>query len=115
MKSLLIAISLCAPLCASAANDCFTIYDTENAAVYRSVNSPIDLSGPISDAMAAKYPGHYLVWTRNDHGCPEFHAMPKGTHILQGDQLDAAGASLLAKPAQPVLLADSRTGDKRAR
>ena len=108
MKTLLIAISLSVPLCAVAATDCFTVYDAANAAVYRSVNSPIDLAGPISDAMAAKFPGHYLVWTRNDHGCAELRAMPKGTRILQGDQLAGAGAALLAKPADPVLLADSR-------
>lgn len=69
MKSLLIAVAALVPGLATAAIDCFIIYDVKNNVTYQSVRSPIDLSKTISQEMSEKYPGQYLVWSRGDFGC----------------------------------------------
>jgi len=40
---------------------CFTVYDRANWIIYRATVTPIDLSGPISQAMWAKFPTGHLV------------------------------------------------------
>ena len=40
---------------------CFTGTDRANAVVYEGNTSPIDLSKPISEGIADKYPGGHLV------------------------------------------------------
>jgi hypothetical protein len=68
MKRILVPLILLAgwlPLHASAV--CFTVYVGDRI-VYRDTSTPIDLSGPISDTLPAKYPGGRLVINpENDH------------------------------------------------
>jgi hypothetical protein len=41
--------------------ECYTVYDRAHRIVYRDTRTPIDLSGPIGEAMRAWYPGGHLV------------------------------------------------------
>src|SRR4051812_36821328 len=51
---------------------CYSIYDTTDAVVYRSSLTPIDLSQPISQEMARRFPaGHRLLITE-DMPCDVF-------------------------------------------
>ena len=40
---------------------CFTVTDRANAVIYRGESSPIDLSKPISEGIAERFPGGHLV------------------------------------------------------
>ena len=75
-KKTWLALALLAPQLALAAPafDCFTIYNAANVIVYRSTSSPINLSRPISQALAEQYPGAHLIWTRDDQACPALPA-----------------------------------------
>jgi hypothetical protein len=68
MKRILAPLILLAgwlPLHATAV--CFTVYEGDRI-VYRDTVTPIDLSGPISEALPAKYPGgRLLINPENDH------------------------------------------------
>ena len=68
--SFIATAALAAPSLASAY--CFTMYDTQNRLTYRSQTSPIDLSEPISRAMAQRYPGQSLVMSMDATDCGEF-------------------------------------------
>jgi hypothetical protein len=52
-----------------ASASCFTVYDRANRIVYRDVLTPIDLSGPITEAMRAWFPGGHLVISGEARGC----------------------------------------------
>jgi hypothetical protein len=62
--------ALAAPAVCSAY--CFSIYDQQNRLVYQSQNSPIDLSLPISEGMAPRYPGQHLTMSSDASACREF-------------------------------------------
>jgi hypothetical protein len=57
----LVALLLASAIVTPARADCFTVYDRSNFIVYRSSVTPIDLSGPISAALPAKFPGGHLI------------------------------------------------------
>lgn len=44
---------------------CFTMVDARNRPIYQATTTPIDLSGSISDTMARRYPGRFLVISPN--------------------------------------------------
>src|SRR4051812_40848109 len=51
---------------AIASASCYSVYDTTDAVVYRSSLTPIDLSQPISQEMARRFPpGHRLLITED--------------------------------------------------
>lgn len=56
---------------ALAAGNCYTVYDTSNRAVYQSTEPPIDMSRSISEGMARRFPGHYLVMAPDNGACQE--------------------------------------------
>ena len=45
----------------ASATECFSMYDGKNQLIYQSSTAPIDLSRPVSDEMAARFPARYLV------------------------------------------------------
>lgn len=56
---------------------CFTIYDRANWIIYRSTMPPIDLSGSISQAMRAKFPGGQLVIANDMRLCTDIDPVTK--------------------------------------
>lgn len=66
-----LALLLASGSVAAAGGNCYTIYDQSNRAVYQSTEPPIDLSLPISAAMAKRYPGHFLVVATDNLYCQE--------------------------------------------
>lgn len=64
------AAACAAPAVASAY--CFTMYDGQNRLTYQSQTSPVDLSLPISQAMARRYPGQSLVMSMDASNCSEY-------------------------------------------
>ncbi len=93
---------------AHAALNCFTVYGPDNAVVYRSRESPVDLSRPISVAMSEKFPGGHMVWTRDDEACREVDALSALSLAVQGDRLYRSSGSALFTGAQ-----EARAGDLR--
>lgn len=96
------------PNAAQAALNCFTVYGPDNAVVYRSRESPIDLSRPISAAMDEKFPGSHMVWTRDDEPCREVDALSTLSRAIQGDRLYRSSGSALFTAAP-----EARSGDLR--
>jgi hypothetical protein len=41
--------------------DCYSVIDPNGNVVYQAVDSPIDLSRPVSEGLAVSYPGHHLI------------------------------------------------------
>lgn len=48
---------------------CYIVYDAQSRIVYRNTTTPIDLSGPITPALRAKFPGSLLVIMDDMTGC----------------------------------------------
>lgn len=74
MPRLLLALALllgCGSGAYAAGGTCYTIYDPNNRAVYQSTEPPIDMSQSISDGMAKRYPGHFLVVAVDNAYCRE--------------------------------------------
>ena len=62
---------------AAASALCFTIYDRTSWIIYRSTLPPIDLSGSISQAMRAKFPGGQLVISNDMRLCTNIDPVTK--------------------------------------
>jgi hypothetical protein len=75
---LISALVISLPHAANAAG-CFTIYDAENVVTYRSTTAPVDMSRSISDQMAVRFPGQFLVWSKSASSCPELTGNATGT------------------------------------
>jgi len=76
------------PLQASAA--CFTVFDKQHRIIYRDTVPPIDLTGPVSEALNAKFPGGHLVISSENLNC-----IP----VVPGSPVDTRGAAAAAAPA----------------
>jgi len=50
-------------------SSCYTVTNSAEEVVYRSGDAPVDLSKPISNGLASKYPGGHLVIT-DEYFCP---------------------------------------------
>lgn len=60
---------------AQAGATCFTLIGTDNRTVYQSMSPPFDLSRPLSQTLAARYPGHHLVMA-DTSDCPLIDVRP---------------------------------------
>ena len=49
---------------------CYTVYDSKDQQVYHALRVPVDMSRPLREALASKYPGGHLVFTLNNTDCP---------------------------------------------
>jgi hypothetical protein len=103
MKRILVPLVLLAawlPLHASAV--CFTVYEGDRI-VYRDTTTPINLSGPISDAMRTAFPGGRLVINpENDH-CTLITAV---TAVNIRAPAEAPSPMASAQPAAPASAAN---------
>ena len=77
--------------------DCFTVVDPRGEVVYKSNRTPIDLSKNISDAMAAAFPGHHLIWSQTADVCTGVDRLPSREAAAATAQPDA---NTRAKPDQ---------------
>lgn len=48
---------------------CYIVYDAQSRIVYRNTLTPVDLSGPITPALRAKFPGGQMVIMDDNTGC----------------------------------------------
>jgi hypothetical protein len=54
---------------------CYTVYDRSSRVVYNGEAPPVDMSLPLHDALAARFPGGHMVFdTQTD--CPSIAAAP---------------------------------------
>jgi len=60
---------------------CFSIYDASETLIYRASMAPIDLSRPISEAMAQQFPGGRLLIT-DDRPCQIFSPSPGSSFVF---------------------------------
>lgn len=103
MKRILASTILLAswfPLQAAAV--CFTVFEGDRI-VYRDLASPIDLSGPISEAMQEKYPRGQLIISTEDDRCTQITAI---TSVNIRAPAEAPAPMAPAKPAAPAPTAD---------
>ena len=68
VRSLALAFAV-GPIAVPASAECFTVLTRSNQIVYRSTQTPIDLSGPITPALHAKFPGTLLVISSDQSSC----------------------------------------------
>jgi hypothetical protein len=45
-----------------AAAQCYTVYDRNNRVLYHDAQSPVDMSGPLTETVQAAFPGGHLVF-----------------------------------------------------
>ena len=55
--------------CQIASASCYLVYAPDNSIVYRSEQTPVDLSLQLHTALAAVAPGGRLVFTPDDYNC----------------------------------------------
>jgi len=48
---------------------CYIVYDAQTRIIYRNTTTPVDLSGPISQAVRAKFPGAQMIIMDDIIGC----------------------------------------------
>jgi len=87
--------------------DCFTVVDPRGEVVYKSNRTPIDLSKNISEAMAATYPGHHLIWLQTEDACVGVDRLPTRTAPSASAQADTStpDAGPRLKPRQKTAAA----------
>ena len=81
---------------------CFTVFDGDRI-VYRNLETPVDLSEPISDAMRDKYPRGQLIISPDDENCTLITAV---TAVDIRAPAEAPALMAPAKPAAPGPTAD---------
>jgi hypothetical protein len=69
MKRAILPLLLLGGLPAYAGATCYTVYDPQNRIVFRAPYTPVDLSGPITAAVRAKFPGGHMVISDEDLRC----------------------------------------------
>lgn len=93
--TLVLAAGLASAGTASAA--CFTVFDAADRVVYQSTSPPVDISLPISQAVAAVYPRNYHLLMADDAYCPGIDEEPTVYPVpLPGARSVAGGSPALA-------------------
>jgi hypothetical protein len=106
MKRILaLSVLLAGWLPLNAAAVCFTVLEGTRI-VYRDLVSPIDLSGPISEAMRYKYPGGQLLISTEDDLCT---LITPTTAVDVRGVAQAMAAAAPAPPAAPAPAANAGT------
>lgn len=72
----LAAALLAAPLAASAS--CYFVYSGGGQLLYRSTQTPVDLSKPISSGLAGRFAGAHLTMVPDSADCPDLLNAPDG-------------------------------------
>lgn len=88
--------------CALQAMACYTVYDPSNRVLYQGERPPVDMSLPIHEALAARYPGGHMVFDATTD-CTALAAArlapePGGTPLLTNQQM----AQALRVPYTPM-------------
>jgi len=86
-----------------AAANCYSVYDPQNRLAFQSTVAPVDLSGRISEAMRARFPGGYLVMIPDDSDCLEFRSGPTVSPRFDGGNAAAATSSDQLLQASPLM------------
>lgn len=107
--SLLLPLAALTSLPVLAKANCYSIYDGQNRLVFQSTLAPIDLSGHISDAMRARFPGNFLVILPDDADCIEFRSGPTTSPRFDSGTGSGMGAANDPKETlEPPLLRSAR-------
>lgn len=94
-RALVLAVGLASAGVASAA--CFTVFDAADRVVYQSTSPPVDISLPISQAVAAVYPRNHHLLMADDSYCPGIDEAPTVYPVpLPGARTVAGGSPALA-------------------
>lgn len=93
-------LSFLAIAAALPAHACYTVYDGANRVLYRSAQPPVDMSQPLHDALAQRFPGGHMVFdtaSACDAVVPEARARvaaSRGTPLLTDrGSAEAAGVN----------------------
>ncbi|QIL79349.1 hypothetical protein G7047_05085 [Diaphorobacter sp. HDW4A] len=81
------AALLCVLSTSQAQAACYELYSAKSELLYRSTQSPVDLSRPLHQTVPAVAPGAKLVFTPNSQGCEiDFNKLqPQAIVEIEGD------------------------------
>jgi hypothetical protein len=82
---------------------CYSIFDSKNNLVHQSVEAPIDMSKPVSEGMAAAYPGHHLVVTETSY-CPYINSLAGASAVPMQSGTTLSESSPLFRKAHAAAL-----------
>jgi hypothetical protein len=68
-RALMLSAALLAGVPSYGAAMCYIVYDAQSRIIYRNTLTPVDLTGPISQAVRAKFPGAQMVIMDDMSGC----------------------------------------------
>ncbi len=103
------------PVLASA--NCYSVYDGQNRLTFQSTVAPVDLSERISDAMRARFPGHFLVILPDDSDCVEYRSGSTVTPRFDagaGDRNKTFEAPLLRGAKAPIDSLDAGSASRES-
>jgi hypothetical protein len=110
-----LALAVLASIAAGqAAAHCFMVYDRQQRLVYQSTEAPFDLSQPLSQGLAANFPGHHLVMAQSSADCPAVDLRTRAALMLPANgpaptRLDRRRARPPG-PATPAAVRATRDG-----
>jgi hypothetical protein len=85
-----------------AAASCYLVYAPSGEIVYRSVESPVDLSVPLSRGLAARYPNHQMVIVADESNCLDL-GTARDTEVKSSGGKPVDATSLLAARAPDMI------------
>lgn len=106
LKAILAGLFCLAPALSSAY--CFLVYNASGQLVYRSVYSPVDLSIPLSQGLAARYPGGHLIFLVDESSCLGFEQSDNARTRARGTRQVAASSDRDAALEASPLFVDSK-------
>ncbi len=68
-RALMLAAVLLGGMPAYGSAMCYIVYDAQSRIIYRNTTTPVDLSGPISQAVRAKFASAQMVIVDDNSGC----------------------------------------------
>jgi hypothetical protein len=84
-----------------AAASCYLVYAPSGELAYRSIESPVDLSLPLSRGLAARYPNHQMVIVADESNCLDLGTARDAELKSSGKPVDAT--HLLAARAPDMI------------
>jgi hypothetical protein len=96
---------------------CYTVYDANNRVIYRGVDAPVDMSLPLHEAMAGRFPGGSSMVFDQTNSCSPVNlaqvARPAGGMVPPNTiRMESTGRQASPSSASP-LLTDRETAQRQ--
>jgi len=96
---------------------CYTVYDGSNRVMYQGEQPPVDMSQPLHQTVASRFPGGHMVWGSST-GCQDVVAarpapVPGGTPLLTDQHTARAMRVPYTTMAGGIALVQPRAAEMR--